>query len=259
MSSKPLILPPGVAGHRRCHLTSHYSILPPEGVLESRIPGIEKTVIRILAAPSIGANFVQMLWEIKPGGRSSDLGEPGIEAFAYVLSGEVSVVTDVGQSILRAGDYAYIAPGASFSFENATDGEARVVWLRKRYQILSDVALPASFFGATSSVERVNKHTSGRFWQHLLPDHDTSFDMAMNILSFAPGTYFPMIETHIMQHGLYMLQGQGMYQLGNEDWHECWTGDFIWMGPFCPQFFIATGWEEAQYLLFKDVNRNPEL
>jgi hypothetical protein len=72
----------------------------------------------------------------------------------------------------------------------------------------------------------------------------------------------------IMQHGLYMLQGQGIYLLGTEDWHECWTGDFIWMGSFCPQFFIATGWEEAQYLRFKNDQsksrnltrrRNPQL
>src|SRR5215213_2204060 len=112
MSPKPSKLPPGVVGHLRCHLTSQYAIIPPEGVLESRIPGIENTVVRILAAPSIGANFVQMLWEIKPGGHSSDLGEPGIEAFAYVVSGAVSVSMDVGRSVLKAGDYAYVGPGA---------------------------------------------------------------------------------------------------------------------------------------------------
>jgi (S)-ureidoglycine aminohydrolase len=83
-------------------------------------------------------------------------------------------------------------------------------------------------------------------------------DMEVNILSFEPGTYFPFVETHIMEHGLYMLEGQGLYLLGRE-WHECWAGDFIWMGPYVPQQFYATGWGETAYLLYKDVNRDVEL
>jgi (S)-ureidoglycine aminohydrolase len=28
------------------------------------------------------------------------------------------------------------------------------------------------------------------------------------------------------------------------------------MGPYCPQFFWCTGWGDAAYLLYKDVNRD---
>ena len=79
--------------------------------------------------------------------------------------------------------------------------------------------------------------------------------MNVNILGFLPGNYFPYVETHIMEHGLYMLEGQGLYLLGG-DWHEVQPDDFIWMGPYCPQHFYCTGWSEAAYLLYKDVNRD---
>ena len=77
----------------------------------------------------------------------------------------------------------------------------------------------------------------------------------MNLMYFDPGTCFPAVETHIMEHGLYMLEGQGLYYLDGE-WHEVWAGDFIWMGSFCPQQFYPTGYGKTVYLLYKDVNRD---
>ena len=77
------------------------------------------------------------------------------------------------------------------------------------------------------------------------------------VLTVEPGVYFPYVETHIMEHGLYMLEGQGLYLLAN-DWHEVQQDDFIWMGPYCPQHFYCTGWSPAAYLLYKDVNRDIE-
>jgi (S)-ureidoglycine aminohydrolase len=50
-------------------------------------------------------------------------------------------------------------------------------------------------------------------------------------------------------------QGQGVY-LPACDWHEVEPTDFIWMAPFCPRDFFCTGWGEAAYRLYKDVNRN---
>jgi (S)-ureidoglycine aminohydrolase len=110
----------------------------------------------------------------------------------------------------------------------------------------------------TSDVTHTLRHTIGRSWQHLLPEEDLRYDFAVNILHFRPGTHFAMVETHIMEHGLLMLAGQGMYLLGRT-WHEVWKDDFIWMGPYCPQQFYPTGWGDAAYLLYKDVNRDVDL
>jgi (S)-ureidoglycine aminohydrolase len=89
----------------------------------------------------------------------------------------------------------------------------------------------------------------------LLPA-DPAFDMAVNILSYKPGATLPLVEVHVMEHGLLMLEGQGVYRLG-EEWYPVCAGDVIWMGPFCAQWFAATGKEPARYLYYKDVNRDP--
>jgi (S)-ureidoglycine aminohydrolase len=89
--------------------------------------------------------------------------------------------------------------------------------------------------------------------QTLIPD-DLQYDMAMNIFTFDPGHGLPYVETHVMEHGLLFLQGKGMYYLEGE-WMEVEQDDFIWMGPYCPQSFYATGPTPSRYLYYKNVNR----
>jgi (S)-ureidoglycine aminohydrolase len=87
----------------------------------------------------------------------------------------------------------------------------------------------------------------------LLPDHP-SFDMAVNLFTYQPGACLPFVETHIMEHGLLMLDGQGIYRL-EDRWYPVTAGDCIWMAPYCPQWFTAMGKSPARYLYYKDVNR----
>ena len=90
--------------------------------------------------------------------------------------------------------------------------------------------------------------------QLLLPE-DLSFDMAVNVFTYDPGGNLPFVETHVMEHGLIYLAGQGIYRLDNE-WYPIQKGDSIWMAPYCPQWFVAMGKEPAVYIYFKDVNRS---
>ncbi len=89
----------------------------------------------------------------------------------------------------------------------------------------------------------------------MLPD-DEAFDMVVNTLSFEPGGSLPMVEVHVMEHGLLMLEGGGIYRLDN-DWYPVTAGDFIWMGSYCPQWFGALGKTPSKYLIYKDWNRHP--
>ena len=59
-----------------------------------------------------------------------------------------------------------------------------------------------------------------------------------------------------MEHGLLMLQGQGIYRL-DADYHPVQAGDVIWMSAYCPQWFVAMGKTPASYIYYKDVNRAP--
>lgn len=252
-STKRDVLPPGIFGSNRTMVTPHYAVMPPEGVLESRLPGFERTKIHFHTSPAMGARFAQALVVMEEGG-GTGAREDGLEHFFYVLDGEAEIGADDDVRRLGPGGFAYVPSGAPYGLR-AVAGPARAIWIKRPCVPARGIAARGAFFGTSADVPRVNKHTRGRTWQMLLGEADLSMDMEVNILAFAPGTYFPFVETHIMEHGLYMLEGQGLYLLGRET-HECWKGDFIWMGPYVPQQFYATGWGETSYLLYKDVNRD---
>ena len=77
-------------------------------------------------------------------------------------------------------------------------------------------------------------------------------------VTFEPGAVIPFLETHVMEHGLYVLEGKAAYRL-NQDWVEVEAGDFMWLRAFCPQACYAGGPGKFRYLLYKDVNRHAAL
>jgi (S)-ureidoglycine aminohydrolase len=76
-------------------------------------------------------------------------------------------------------------------------------------------------------------------------------------MTYQPGAALSMVEIHVMEHGMLMLEGGGIYRLG-EHWYPVTAGDFIWMAPYCPQWFGALGKSPAKYLIYKDWNRHPQ-
>jgi len=251
-------LPPGAIGHNRGVVRPNYAFLAPEGVLTSRLPNYDKTVVRFLAGPVLGACFVQFILEVERGGGAiRPTREEGVQHFYLVLSGAAEIRISGGAARpLPQGSFAYLPPGTEFTLRAAGDSPARILGLRKRYETAPDVSPPEAIVSSLDEVP-VTNHTGaeGRGFQHLLPFGDIRFDFEMNLMRFKPGAYFPDVETHVMEHGLYMLEGQGLYFLGDE-WHEIWADDFIWMGGFCPQQFYPTGFGDAAYLLYKNVNRD---
>ncbi|MFI5371646.1 MAG: (S)-ureidoglycine aminohydrolase [Candidatus Eisenbacteria bacterium] len=234
--------------HRR------YAILPPEGIPESVLPGWEATRARVLAAPAMGAAFVEILLELDAGGGGDHQLAERVEAFFYVLDGEATLARGGRTHTLAAGGYAYLVPGSAFALR-ATRG-ARLLWLKKTYMPLPGHA-PGEVVGKESTVKgEPFMGDPELLLKKLLPD-TLAYDMAMNIFTFQTGSSLPVTETHVMEHGLYLFEGQGVYYLGHE-WHEVHSGDFIWMGPYCPQSFHATGATPARYIYYKDVNRDVE-
>jgi (S)-ureidoglycine aminohydrolase len=122
------------------------------------------------------------------------------------------------------------------------------------YEPAAGVPMFAPLVGNQSKVEgSIFCDDPGAILQLLIPDQ-WQYDLAMNIFTFEVGHSLPVVETHVMEHGLYFLQGKGLYFL-DDHWMEVETTDFIWMGPFCPQSFYATGPVPSRYLYYKNVNR----
>ncbi len=247
-------LPFGIYAHNRGVVTPQYAVMPPEGILASRLPAFDNTTVRFQTSPQMGARFAQLMLEIAPGGGTTGVQNDGLEHFFYLVAGAVEIQTSDNSYHLTPHGYCYLPAGSTYQVTNHSEVQSNLIWIKRPYEPI-DMPSPEPFAGHRDNVPRDRPHTEGRYWQYLLPPDDLAFDMHVNILGFAPGVYFPYVETHIMEHGLYMLEGQGLYVLAG-DQHECQTGDFIWMGPYCPQFYFCTGWEESAYLLYKDVNRD---
>jgi (S)-ureidoglycine aminohydrolase len=249
--------------HSRTRVCSNYALMPLEGFPISRLPNWNGEV-RVLASPTLGANFVQYLIDLGPGGCGYFPAEDDIETFYFTLSGKGFVDHGADASIdLTYGSYGLVPPGTKCEFGTTTT--LKLLFLRKRYepyhifqigkgaqQNVADRFEP--LHGQESKVAKQiwgdNPHS---LLQTLIPD-DLAYDMAMNIFTFDPGHGLPIVETHVMEHGLFFQQGKGMYFL-NDTWMEVEANDFIWMGPYCPQSFYATGPTPSRYLYYKNVNR----
>lgn len=174
------VLPPGIFGHNRTMVTPHYAVMPPEGILESRLPGFQGTKIRFHTSPAMGAAFAQALLEIASGGGTVSPQDDGLQHFFYVLDGEVEFSADGEGRHAGAGHFCYVPARSAYSLR-ALNAAARVIWIRKPYQPAPGIAPRGAFFGQRDAVPKVNKHTQGRNWQALLGEADMAMDMEINI------------------------------------------------------------------------------
>ena len=239
----------------RAVVRRNYAILPPEGMATSVLPEWRDTVARVLAAPAIGARFAEYLLDVAPGGGTEQSLRGNVEMFLYALEGQAELDLNGKSQRLGPGGFAYGRPGTRFALRAAS--ALRLLWLKKVYVPFGSLQ-PGDRVGEESRVPgETYMGIEGLLLKTLLPA-DLAFDMAMNIFTFPSGYSLPMTETHVMEHGLYFLQGQGLYYLGDR-WSEVRSGDFIWMGPYVPQSFYATSTTPARYLYYKDVHRDVEL
>jgi (S)-ureidoglycine aminohydrolase len=238
--------------HSRARIQQRYAVFPLEGYPFSRLPNWKETDVRVLASRRMGAEFVQMLLDIKPGGGGDRPSDGRVENFLYLLNGEAELRVGSAKHSLSEGGYALLPHTSGFALKSA-DG-AKVIWVQKAYESAVGIEAGKGIVSNISKVPAIEYMGNPKAkLQTLIPD-ELPYDMAMNIFTFDPGQSLPVVETHVMEHGLYFLQGKGLYYLDG-DWMEVEKDDFIWMGPYCPQSFYATGPTASKYLYYKNVNR----
>jgi (S)-ureidoglycine aminohydrolase len=239
--------------HTRTRVRQRYALLPLEGYPTSVLPHWSGTEARILASPALGAEFVQYLLHLQPGGGTERPADGATELFVYLLSGEAELTLDGRTHALAEGGFALVPRTAAYRVAATT--ACSLLALRKRFEPAEGVAEPEPVVGNAADVPaEVWMGIEGARLQTLLPDRP-EYDLAMNVFTFEPGYSLPYVETHVMEHGLWFLQGKGLYYL-DEEWMEVEAGDFIWMGPYVPQSFYATGPVAAKYIYYKNVNRD---
>ena len=216
------------------------------------MPGITGGTTVILINEAMGAQFAQLLVTFQKGG-SATFGQEGVQTFGYVMNGAVTVMLAGKKVRCQAGGYFYAPAGELCDLLTPKPG-TRVTLFQKRYFQLPGVPQPAAIIGDAAKVKGTPfLGDPAANLQVLLPD-SPSFDMAVNIFAYQPGGHLPFVEVHVMEHGLIMLDGQGVYRM-EDSWYPVQAGDAIWMAPFCAQWFVAMGRKPARYLYYKDVNR----
>ena len=246
----------------RAVVTEAYTFIP-RGVLRdivtSRFPHWRDTRAWVLSRPVAGfsTTFSQAIVEIRPGG-GTDRPEPEahVECVVFVMSGELRLSLDGAEHTLGPGGYAYVAPAARWTVANTAREPVCFHWIRKTYQPLEGFDVPECFVSSDQDVPPVSMPDTDGAWAttRFVDADDLRHDMHVNIVTFQPGASIPFTETHVMEHGLYVLEGKAVYRL-NQDWVEVQAGDYMWLRAFCPQACYAGGPGPFRYLLYKDMNR----
>jgi (S)-ureidoglycine aminohydrolase len=240
-------------GTTRSRITTQHALITADTWVWQDLPGWRgaKGVVHI--SPHMGARFVQANVALDAGGFTSGAAE-GVERVVWVRTGKLSLKLPGGAAhTLAAEDFAYLPPDRPHELKAVE--ASNIVLFEKRYQKVA-FEWPEAVIGSTADAPGVPFMGDEQARLQTLLPTDERFDMAVNLFTYQPGANLPQVEIHVMEHGLVMLDGMGVYRLG-ESWYPVEGGDVIWMASYCPQWFVAMGKAPARYLYYKDVNREP--
>jgi (S)-ureidoglycine aminohydrolase len=244
--------PPDLFGHTRARVSARHALLTPGNHVASSVPGIMGATTVVLINEAMGAKLAQLLVTFQRGGGAT-MPANDTETFGYFVSGGGTVTIGGKPRRCGRGGYFFAPARQAWSLSSPLAG-TQVTLFQKKYVPLPGVDAPRALIGDVAKVK------GGPFLgdpaahlQVLLPD-EPAYDMAVNLFAYQPGGHLPFVEVHIMEHGLLMLAGQGVYRL-EDSWYPVQAGDAIWMAPYCAQWFVAMGKTPASYLYYKDVNR----
>ncbi|SFN42062.1 (S)-ureidoglycine aminohydrolase [Roseovarius lutimaris] len=250
----------------RAMFTEAYAVIPKgtmSDIVTSLLPFWEGARFWVLSRPLSGfaETFSQYIAEVQPGGGSErPETEVGVEAVLFVVEGAMTLTIDGTPHEMGEGGYAFLPPDATWSLRNRGAKPVRFHWIRKAYVAVEGLELPTAFVTNETEVEPTEMPGTDGKWatSRFVDPSDLRHDMHVTIVTFQPGAVIPFAETHVMEHGLYVLEGKAVYRL-NQDWVEVEAGDYMWLRAFCPQACYAGGPGPFRYLLYKDVNRHMPL
>ncbi len=250
----------------RAVFTEAYAVIPKDtmrDIVTSFLPHWDKTRAWIIARPLSGfaETFSQYIMEVSPGGGSQKPEpDPVAEGALFVTAGNFTLTIDGNAHPMRPGSFAYLPPKTDWSLTNESGALTAFHWIRKAYEPVEGLSAPEPLVTHEDDIAPTAMPGTDGAWAttRFVDPNDIRHDMHVTIVTLAPGAVIPFAETHVMEHGLYVLEGKAVYRL-NQDWVEVEAGDFMWLRAFCPQACYAGGPANFRYLLYKDVNRHMKL
>lgn len=238
-------------GATRSSLKADHLLQTPDTFIRTPLPGAQNVDFIVHIAPQRGARFTQMTAEFAAGGV---LGPAPEQRFLYVIEGELELEAGGKKHTLAPGGFAYLPKGMPHTVRALVASRAAVI--EKPYEPLPSTSTPEIVVGNEPSVSAVPLMGDESLRVRALMPDGPPYDFAVNTMTYDPGAALGMVEVHVMEHGLLMLEGGGIYKL-SDSWYPVEAGDFIWMAPYCPQWFGALGKRPAKYLIYKDWRRHP--
>jgi (S)-ureidoglycine aminohydrolase len=240
-------------GATRSSLKADHLLQTPDTFIRTPLPGAAGVEFVIHVAPPLGAGFTQMTAEFQADGV---LGPAPAQRFLYVLEGQLQLDANSKEYLLTAGGFAFLPQGTEHTVRAAAPSRAAVI--EKLYEPVAGDGKETSAMvvGTEDAVAATPLMGDEALRVRALMPDGPAYDFAVNTMTYDPGAALSMVEIHVMEHGLLMLEGGGIYRLGDA-WYPVEAGDFIWMAPYCPQWFGALGKRPAKYLIYKDWRRHP--
>lgn len=241
-------------GETRTRVTPNHALFTPDAHVTQPLIGWQATEGVVLVSPAMGPapagpRFVQYLARLTKESVSLAPTE-GVQRLVYVLSGKC----ELDGNALGVDDFAWFPPGDAHRITTAS--EAELLAFEKPYAPLAGVAVPKRVTGTLADAPAEPFMGDPDAMLSTLLPIEPGFDMAVNVFIYQSGAVLPLVETHVMEHGLYMKEGQGVYRLG-ENYYPVCEGDSIWMASYCPQWFVAMGKGPSAYIYYKDIHRDP--
>eukprot|EP00752_Nemacystus_decipiens_P014509 g12918.t1 len=161
----------------------------------------------VLIAPAIGsARFVQYLAFLT----AESVAGPAPQyhqRFIYCLQGQIKV----GEQVIETGGYAWLPPDSGIVVAGLTEAQA---WVHEQpYQPEPGIKTPTPIIAHERDAEaKPFMDDPALRLAKLLPE-EPAFDLEVNRFTFDPGASLPLVESHVNEHGLLMLEGGGVYRL----------------------------------------------
>ncbi len=250
----------------RAIFTDAYAVIPKgtmRDITTSALPFWDQTRLWVIARPLSGfaETFSHYIIDVAPGGGSDQPETDGTaQGVLFVIAGTATLTVNGAMYAMKPGGYAYLPRSATWTLHNQTDAPLCFHWIRKAYVAVPGLDEPDVIVTNEDDITPTAMPDTDGKWAttRFVDPTDMRHDMHVNIVTFQPGAVIPFMETHVMEHGLYVLEGKAVYRL-NTDWVEVEAGDYMWLRAFCPQACYAGGPGPFRYLLYKDVNRHMAL
>ncbi len=239
----------------RSVVKANHAIISPDGYINSNVPGWTGATVNVIINEQMGARLCQTLVTLTADGQLTGRTQAA-QIFFYVVKGSCQATVAAETKPLTEGQFVYVPIGQAYAFAQPAAG-TQILTFHKVYEPLAGHETPGIVWGDRKDAAYPDSYMNdpALHIQELLPNVP-AFDMAVNIFTYDRGGHLPMVETHIMEHGLLYLQGQAIYMLDGQ-WYPVKKGDSIWMAPYCQQWATAMGQEPSVYIYYKNVNRFP--